>query len=101
MLHFRPLYKVLAREGTGGDPPAQQAPDPDTADAMGCFASPKRLGHHGSISDMCVLSYEATNVSVRSYTWVRLRRRRFCGSPLDLLRVYRAAQDCGGVCTLS
>lgn len=59
------LLQVLARDGSGGDPPpARQEPDPDTADAMGCFASPKRLGHHGSISDVCVISYEPNNVSV-------------------------------------
>ncbi|CAM9571292.1 unnamed protein product, partial [Ectocarpus sp. 12 AP-2014] len=41
--------------------PANDGPDADAADVMGSFASPKRLGHHGSISDACVLSYEPTN----------------------------------------
>eukprot|EP00752_Nemacystus_decipiens_P007177 g6426.t1 len=53
--------QVLAREGSGDPPLARQEPDPDTVDAMGCFASPKRLGHHGSIGDVCVLSYEPIN----------------------------------------
>ncbi|CAN0118935.1 unnamed protein product [Scytosiphon promiscuus] len=35
--------------------------DPDTPDAMGAFASPKRMGHYGPISDVCTLSYEPTN----------------------------------------
>jgi len=66
----------LAREGSGsggGTPPLSSKPEPDvdTAEAMGCFASPKRLGHHGSISDVCVLSYEPINVS-RTYPNLRL-----------------------------
>eukprot|EP00903_Cladosiphon_okamuranus_P012344 g11573.t1 len=54
--------QVLKRDGSSGDPPpTRQEPVLDTADAMGCFASPKRLGHHGSISDVCVISYEPSN----------------------------------------
>lgn len=59
----------LTREGSGSGgaavpPSSKPEPDVDTAEAMGCFASPKRLGHHGSISDVCVVSYEPINVSV-------------------------------------
>lgn len=62
----------LTREGSGSGapPPSKPEPDVDTAEAMGCFASPKRLGHHGSISDVCVVSYEPIHVSSCSLsTW--------------------------------
>ncbi len=57
----------LTREASGtGAPPLSSKPEPDVdaAEAMGCFASPKRLGHHGSIGDVCVVSYEPINVSL-------------------------------------
>ena len=40
--------------------------DPDVSEVMGCFASPKRFGHHGPISDVSAISYESANVRVES-----------------------------------
>lgn len=72
----------LARQGSGYPPPSQleravhDGPDADTANAMGCFASPTRLGHYGSISGVCVLSYEPTNVSISClYPYMSTDRR--------------------------
>lgn len=44
-------------------PSQPQPPDADVAEVMGCFASPRRFGHYGSIDDACALAYEPTTVS--------------------------------------